>query len=292
MELKNKECIILIPVYSEIPTNDEIKSFVNTIKKLNKYDIALLTYKELDLSCYLRLAEKENVKLLIEYFPEKYFKSVTTYNELCLSKIFYERFIFYNYMLICQLDVWIFRDELSEWCNKGYDYIGAPLFWEVKKNKFSLDICGVGNGGLSLRKIRYCLDILDINPQSKYLTTSFLIKQYRGYCKYSLKFNKWYMKIYAVWICLLKICSWHNTLDFYINTVKINEDAIFGLYAKGTIGVNAKIPHYLEAMKFSFEVHPEFLYNLNGNELPFGCHAYRKWDCDTFWSKHIKYLKV
>lgn len=288
MELRNKKkCIIIIPIYSESMTVDEKKSFVNSIKILSNYDIALVTYKELNIDFYKRLAEQEKVNIHVEYFSKYYFKSVATYNALCLNKTFYERFLHYKYMLICQLDVWIFRDELNDWCDKEYDYIGAPIFWEIKKNIFSSDMCGVGNGGLSLRRIRYCIDILNLNPSRKYLRTSFLIKQYRCYCKYNVKFNKWYMKLYALCICILKICGYHNTLNYHLNCVKTNEDSIFGVFAKGTLGIKANIPHCLEAMKFSFEVHPDLLYKLNDNKLPFGCHAYKKWEYKNFWSKYI-----
>lgn len=40
------------------------------------------------------------------------------------------------------------------------------------------------------------------------------------------------------------------------------------------------------AMKFSFEVHPEVLYELNDKQLPFGCHAYLKYNPE-FWKKFI-----
>ena len=40
------------------------------------------------------------------------------------------------------------RDELLDWCNKNYDYIGAP--W-VKKERDNI-LLKTGNGGFSLRK--------------------------------------------------------------------------------------------------------------------------------------------
>lgn len=41
-----------------------------------------------------------------------------------------------------------------------------------------------------------------------------------------------------------------------------------------------------EALRFSFEVLPEELLKLNNNELPFGCHAWEKYD-PSFWKKFI-----
>lgn len=48
------------------------------------------------------------------------------YNRLMLSEDLYSAFSNYEYILICQSDAYIFRDELKEWCEAGYDYVGAP----------------------------------------------------------------------------------------------------------------------------------------------------------------------
>lgn len=42
-----------------------------------------------------------------------------------------------------------------------------------------------------------------------------------------------------------------------------------------------------EASHFAFEKHPSFLFSQNG-QLPFGCHAWRKYEYDEFWGKYIK----
>jgi hypothetical protein len=39
------------------------------------------------------------------------------------SKQFYERFVAYDYMLIYQLDAYVFKDELDDWSAKGYDLL-------------------------------------------------------------------------------------------------------------------------------------------------------------------------
>ena len=47
-----------------------------------------------------------------------------------------------------------------------------------------------------------------------------------------------------------------------------------------------KVPRPTEALKFSFEVNPEILYQLNNEQLPFGCHAWWKYNLN-FWLPHI-----
>lgn len=89
-------------------------------------------------------------------------------------------------MLIHQADAYLFKDELDKWCGKGYDYIGAPWYrpeklnksklyqwfytnlWQprlVKKRKNGWLYNKVGNGGLSLRKIKTALTCLDLAPE-------------------------------------------------------------------------------------------------------------------------------
>src|SRR5690606_31898493 len=90
----------------------------------------------------------------------------------------YRRFVAYEYMLICQTDVFVFRDELLQWCEKDYDYIGAPwiaskqhlltkvlfqitnFFKSRKKKKSTAHFFKVGNGGFSLRKVQTMLKIV------------------------------------------------------------------------------------------------------------------------------------
>jgi hypothetical protein len=102
-----------------------------------------------------------------EKFPDHYFKSVFGYNRLMLTASFYERFSHSKFILIYQLDAYVFRDELLYWCSKDYDYIGAPwittpnkgfkkvlsLFDSKKKKARSEIFYKVGNGGFSLRKV-------------------------------------------------------------------------------------------------------------------------------------------
>ena len=48
-----------------------------------------------------------------------------------------------------------------------------------------------------------------------------------------------------------------------------------------------KIPPVNEAMKFSFENFPEYLYELNNKELPFGCHNWYNYYNYNFYKDFI-----
>ena len=76
-----------------------------------------------------------------------------------LSSEFYRRFSKFEYILIYQLDAFVFKDQLNYWCKKGYDYIGAPWFEGFHLTKTGVNIIGVGNGGFSLRRVKTHIDL-------------------------------------------------------------------------------------------------------------------------------------
>ena len=90
---------------------------------------------------------------------DAFFTSVSSYSRLMLSKQFYQDFRNYEYLLVYQLDCLVFADHLEQWCNQGYDYIGAPLF-RVKGQPES-GFSGACNGGFSLRKVNSFLQVLE-----------------------------------------------------------------------------------------------------------------------------------
>ena len=92
-------------------------------------------------------------------FPASCFASGVAYNLMMMNARFYEAFSSYEYILIAQLDAFIFSDQLEYFCNLGYDYIGAP--WPVWNGHQGRNLfLHVGNGGLSLRKVKACQQLL------------------------------------------------------------------------------------------------------------------------------------
>ena len=94
----------------------------------------------------------------IEMFDPIYFSNINGYNALMLRPDFYERFRRFDYILICQLDAFVFSDRLEEFCRLGYDYIGAP--WPLGVAKEEKLYMYVGNGGFSLRRVQACIEVL------------------------------------------------------------------------------------------------------------------------------------
>jgi len=183
------------------------------------------------------------------------------YNKLLLLKDFYKIFEQYEYILIHQLDAFIFRNDLEYWCKFGFDYFGAPWFKRkfyfknaIRKiviNHNTFNYCRLlfnkviqrrknfaGNGGLSLRKVATCISFLE---------------------NYSDIANSW----------------------------KGNED-IFWSCVVPNLFTHFKVVPFKIALDFSFDTIPEICFSKNGNRLPFGCHAWYKYNIN-FWRPIFKY---
>jgi hypothetical protein len=84
-------------------------------------------------------------------FPAGAFRSTSHYSRLLLSDEFYAEFSDYDYVLVYQLDCLVFSNQLDAWCDRLYDYVGAP--WTKRNANGEAYFTDVGNGGLSLRRV-------------------------------------------------------------------------------------------------------------------------------------------
>jgi len=161
---KNKRCIITVPVYKENPNVFEIASIKQCVKVLgDKFEILLFCPDELNLSKYE--AECNNYSFSILRCDKRYFASQKSYSDLCETWQFYDLLSDYEYMIIYQLDAWIFEDKVEYFMNMGYDYIGG-----VHLVSFTGGRGENGNGGFCLRKPKIFKDVCrktDFNKMPK-----------------------------------------------------------------------------------------------------------------------------
>src|SRR5947209_4446890 len=115
---------VIIPVYKEELAPEERLSFARCSKVLGNYPITLVAPQRMALGEY---AETQ-IRFSVKRFPPDYFKSISGYNRLLMYRQFYKSCIDSEYILIYQLDSYVFRDELEAWCRRGFDYLGAPWF--------------------------------------------------------------------------------------------------------------------------------------------------------------------
>lgn len=160
--MKKTKAIIAIPAYKKDPTEFEKISFIQCCKVLGKHTFSLVCPNDLDISVYEKIFNSYNINFTIARFENDFFESAEKYNCLMLSIDFYKKFEEYEFMLVYQLDAYVFRSELDYWCEKDFDYIGAPWFENFSlsnANSKLLDIAG--NGGFSLRKISSFVKVLN-----------------------------------------------------------------------------------------------------------------------------------
>lgn len=244
---------VVIPIYKYNLTDNELISLSRCISILNRYDIIIVAPETLQLNKIDLLTSQ---KYRVTRFCNKYFNSIQDYNHLLLSKQFYYSFIKYRYILICQLDTFIFDDSLSYWCSLSYDYIGAPwiacewtndIVWKEYfanyfnngfAKYFTNHINMVGNGGLSLRNVRSFIIALSLLHD---------------------KANKWLRNEDTFWSFEVP-----KYLPFF------------------------KIPDVRTASKFSIETEPQECMKMNDGNLPFGCHAWEKYDPE-YWRQILKH---
>mgnify|MGYP006988917870 CR=1 FL=1 len=149
--------VIVVPIYrTEFLWYEKI-SLERLYAVLPQYPIVFVVPKGLELPDWLRRGNE------VAEFPAEFFTGVVAYSRLLLSQDFYARFRDFEYMLIYQLDAFVFVDLLQEFCSLGYDYIGGPWqlqnsLQQVRPGKYK--IYHVGNGGLSLRRIEACRRLL------------------------------------------------------------------------------------------------------------------------------------
>lgn len=156
----------------------------------------------------------------VKEFDKKCFESINNLSRLMFEYDFYKQFSRYDYMLIYQLDGYIFKNDIQSWCDKGYDYIGGPIFSENsgwKDNNDTVWSPKVGNGGISLRKIKFFMDLN--NPNGEFRT--YYKDKYNDKFFESIKFED---------------------LEYY---------KIFRYY------YDANIPTWFEAGLFSLDMNPE-----------------------------------
>jgi hypothetical protein len=233
------------------------------------HDIVIVKPQSLDLNELLSL----HPRLRTESFSDDYFAGIGGYNRLMLSDLFYERFARYEYVLIHQLDAFVFSDQLLAWCARGYDYMGAPWLpnssiptwpnylriymrrtlyrWFNRPDRHVPGVhhaqymFSVGNGGFSLRRVAAMREALD--------SLSSVAERYRN-----------------------------------IEKPLLHEDMFFCVEAN-RYRRRVKVPSYREAAGFAWELQPGVAEILNRGELPFGCHAWNRLHRQE-WSRIFKQI--
>lgn len=101
---------VVIPIYKNTFSKMEMRSLTQAYEVLHSYPLVVIKPFSLNLS----ELQVEFPKLIVTSFDDNYFKGISGYNHLMLTSEFYERFLDSQYILIYQLDAFVFHDELSD----------------------------------------------------------------------------------------------------------------------------------------------------------------------------------
>lgn len=251
--------IVVVPVYTTGLSEVEKKTLINNIEVLDCFQFAIVKPLSLKIDFdKLGLKSEYHNRITVLDFDDHFFSSVDGYNRLLLSRFFYERFFDYEYILICQLDAFIFKNELENWVAKKYDFIGAP--WTEKESDLLLSTLLVG-------KLRWMRGAIKIN-KIIFGKKDFSI----GNGGLSLRNVK--KSILALRRCQAFAAKWKQNEDLFWSIIV---PVIFPFF---------KVPSLKEGLGFAIEKNPEYFFSLNGNRLPFGCHAWEKHN-PSFWRQYI-----
>ena len=259
-----KKVAIIIPFYRNIISDYEKIALQQCERVLFSYPKIAIKPKSFTLP-----GEANTVVFSdIVSFDDHYFKGLAGYNTLMLSSQFYKEFLDYEYVLIYQMDCFVFKDELTYWCNQNFDYIGAP--WIKKTYHKNL-------AGLFILKVQQYFSNR-FNLQDNEIPNKYQFENKVGNGGFSLRRVK---RFYDLSIIMKPV------IDFYLSQTinQYNEDVFWSIEVNRQKRV-LNIPSCETALKFAFEVPPGKARILNEQNLPFGCH-----DCDKyadFWRPIFK----
>jgi hypothetical protein len=260
-KVKADQAVIVIPVYQDHLSNYERIALQQCIKVLGGYKIIVIKPRSLNLTVFKHYP-------FIEYrsFNDNCFLDTEAYSSLLMSEKFYAEFTDFKYMLIYQLDAFVFKDELLEWCNKGYDYIGAP--W-LKDNNYTDVFHYIKSKLRVFFNIRY-----NIKEPGKEVPARCQFENQVGNGGFSLR----------------RIDKFHHLARQYADHYNHNHlgmdnwlpEDVFWAISINRLKTNLNIPKYQDAIYFAFEHALDRAFSLTDNMLPFGCHA---------WNLHVPYWR-
>ncbi len=238
-------------------------SLMQCRRVLGNHPLRLVCPRGMRVERYLELAPG----LEIEYIDPIHLSTYERYSHLKATPFLYDHFKEYEFMLVHELDSFVLRDELLDWCGAGWDYVGAPWFEGFDLATPDARYLGVGNGGFSLRCIESARRALHF--WKRILPGAKVWKQ-RTRVPVSRQAP---LPAAMAWPDKARSDVWKNEDVFWCFKVAPRFDWF-------------RIPPVEEARKFAFELNPRRSLAEAGR-LPFGCHKWPKYDL-PFWKPIIE----
>jgi hypothetical protein len=269
-----RQVAIVVPLSDrEGFTPDEEQSLAHLDHFLGRYDKYFAAPEGLTI---------ERGGFAVRPFPRKFFGSSAAHNQLLMWPQFYQTFEAYEYILIYHLDSLVFCDELARWCRTGWDYIGAP--WVPCEATPWVKQAVVGNGGFTLMKVESVLRVLAARRQQRPLAywSDLLVRNGRRL-----------RPMFAALARIEHLFAPSSIVGRAMQKWRVSQDpALYGsnndyFWSFEAPRVSSfKVATVQDGLRFAFEAAPRDCFERNGRRLPFGCHAWAKFD-RAFWEPYL-----
>lgn len=217
------------------------------------------------------------------HFPTKFFGSAAAHNRLLMWPDFYRAFEDYEYILMYHLDSLVLSSDITRWCQAGFDYIGAP--WLPCSDMPWVKEPRVGNGGFALMKIQSVLTVLHNRYRLEPATFwSDILTRNRKPLRFLFELLEALQPLFP------KSRLIQRPLEDWTITEKPDihgrNNDFFWSFDAVRYFPEFKVAPVEEGLRFAFEGAPRMCFEMNNRKLPFGCHAWAKFD-RAFWEPFL-----
>jgi hypothetical protein len=270
----SKRVAIMVPLPSPQLSEDDRISMRHLRKHLGGYDKFLLVPQGMR-------ADLEGFSVV--ELDRGHFGSAKNHNRMLYRTDFWEHFADYEYVLMYHLDALVFSDQLQEWCDRGLDYIGSPFLqcadapW-VREER-------VGNGGFALYRVPSVLKVL----WKRYADDP--SRWYQDHYWRQIEFQRKLLRPVRAavpgWLKGKATAPLRSQLQ-KMDRTEVNErgnDLFWSDHAKRYLP-EFRVASLEDGLAFSFEMEPRRCLERTGGRMPFGCHAFGRYD-RAFWEEHF-----
>ena len=266
---------ILIPLSTRSDlTPDERISLNHLERYLGHYDRFFLAPEGLPL---------EFPEHQVKRFAKKFFGSVGAHTRFLYWPGLYKAFLDYDFIFFYHLDALAFSDQLEQWCDAGFDYIGPP--WLTCSDTPWVTRARVGNCGFCLMRVESALKAL----RNRYRASPSMLwlDLFTRNCDRLgpvIDLLRWLQPRFPVSKLvnrpLEELDKMQNPGPHNVNTDIFWSDRAIRYLPE------FKVASFEEGLKFGFEAAPRTCLELNGGRMPFGCHAWPRYD-RKFWEPFL-----
>ena len=256
--------VVVVPVHRQQPTPDERFTLKRCDQVLGHHPIRIVHPDGLNLEAYKDLLPTAKPLPV----PAAWMASIRAYNRMMINPAFFRKLDQFSHALIHEPDALVISDQLFYWCEQPFDYIGAPWFEGFDLATRDSPIIGVGNSGFSLINIGALSLLLD--SDRRWVSRLTIFKQLsrkllRRPTRYSAH-------------VLIEALGSSGLLGGAHRLVDDNFDAFLSLHSPRSSLPLFRIADPVSALRFSWEVNPAKCSELCDIHVPFGIHAWARYD--------------